>query len=93
MGKTICLILLFYLAVINIVTFFLFGIDKHRAARQAWRIRERTLFLCAFLGGSIGAMLGMRRFHHKTRHASLVIGIPAILIGQLLLGAALLILR
>ena len=64
------------------------GIDKRRAKRDAWRIRERTLFLLALFGGSLGAMAGMWIFHHKTRHWYFVIGMPAILILQLAAAVA-----
>ena len=72
-----------YLVILNITAFFLFGADKRKARKQKWRIPEKTLFLAAILGGSIGAILGMRVFHHKTRHPSFRFGIPAILIVQL----------
>ena len=64
------------------------GIDKRRAKRDAWRIRERTLFLLALFGGSLGAIAGMWIFHHKTRHWYFVIGMPAILILQLAAAVA-----
>ena len=75
-----------YLCLINILAFALMGADKHRARRDAWRIRERTLFLSALLGGSVGAMLGMRVFHHKTKHWYFVWGMPLILVAQILLA-------
>lgn len=65
------------------------GIDKSRAKRQKWRISEKTLFASALLGGSIGAILGMRMFHHKTKHWYFVWGMPLILLMQLALAAAL----
>jgi len=77
---------LFLLLTINLVSFAVFGIDKRRAGKRgARRIPERTLFLLAGLGGSIGALLGMRIWHHKTLHRSFRFGIPAILAAQLLL--------
>ncbi len=79
-----------YLAAINLVTFAVYGIDKHRARREQWRVPERTLFLLPLLGGSIGALLGMRIFHHKTKHRYFVWGIPAILLAQLALAVWLL---
>jgi uncharacterized membrane protein YsdA (DUF1294 family) len=79
--------LIYYLCAVNLVAFCLFGIDKRRAVRGAWRIKERTLFLSAILGGSIGAILGMQVFRHKTKHSSFVFGIPAILICQLAIAA------
>lgn len=76
-----------YLVVINLVGFCLMGMDKRRARKHKWRIPEKTLFLSAIIGGSAGAVLGMRVFHHKTKHWYFVWGMPAILICQLILGA------
>ena len=80
-------IVLIYLAVINVVTFFMYGIDKWKAKRSKWRIRETVLLTQAVLGGSIGAWLGMKIWHHKTQHKKFKYGIPAIIIVQLLLIA------
>ncbi len=77
-----------YLIIINIIAFFLMGIDKKKARTGAWRIPEKTLFLSAILGGSIGAIAGMQLFRHKTRHRSFVVGMPAILIVQIALAVA-----
>lgn len=74
-----------YLAAINLIAFVLMGVDKYRAKREQWRIPERDLFLSALLGGSVGALLGMRAFRHKTRHRSFQIGMPAILIAEVAL--------
>lgn len=74
-----------YLIVINVIAFVLMGIDKHKAKKKQWRIPERTLFLSAAIGGSIGAMYGMHLFRHKTKHKSFLFGMPAILALQLLL--------
>ena len=60
--------LLYYLIVINIVTFLVYGIDKWKAKQGSWRISEATLLILAVIGGSIGALLGMRVWHHKTMH-------------------------
>lgn len=65
-----------YLAVMNTLGFALMGLDKKRAGEHQWRISERTLFLVAALGGSVGSWLGMYIFHHKTKHWYFVIGIP-----------------
>lgn len=81
-------ILICYLILINLIAFFLMGIDKRKARTGAWRIPEKTLFLSAILGGSIGAIAGMQLFRHKTRHQSFVVGMPAILIVQILLAIA-----
>lgn len=77
--------LLVYLAAVNLLTFSLFGIDKSRARRHAWRIPEATLFLFVLLFGALGGWLGMRLFHHKTLHPLFKWGVPAVLIGQLVL--------
>lgn len=83
-------VLLVWLAVINLVTFAVYGIDKAKAKRGAWRVPEKTLFLLPLLGGSVGALLGMRVFHHKTKHWYFVWGVPAILLAQLALAVWLL---
>ena len=76
--------LILYLFAVNIAAFALFGADKRKARRGDWRISEKALFLSAVLGGSLGALIGMRLFHHKTKHWYFVIGIPAILVLQII---------
>ena len=76
-------IALIYLAVINVVAFFMYGLDKWKAKRSKWRIPEATLLLLAVLGGSIGAWLGMKVWHHKTLHKKFRYGVPAIIIVQI----------
>lgn len=71
-----------YLICLNIIGFALMGIDKYKARKHLWRIPEKTLFLASILGGSVGTLMGMYIFHHKTRHWYFVIGMPAILILQ-----------
>ena len=79
-------VLLVWLAVINLVTFAVYGIDKAKAKRGAWRVPEKTLFLLPLLGGSLGALLGMKVFRHKTKHWYFVWGIPLILVAQIALA-------
>ena len=79
-------IFLIYLVIINLIAFFLMAMDKSRARKHQWRIPEKTLFLSAIIGGSIGAIAGMYTFHHKTKHWYFVIGMPAILILQVVLA-------
>ena len=79
-------LLLVYLAVMSLIAFAAFGLDKFKAKTNRWRIPERTLFLLAILGGGAGAFLGMKVFRHKTRHSQFVFGIPAIMILQLALA-------
>lgn len=73
-----------YLGVINVLSLILCGADKLKAKKGWWRVPERTLFITAALGGSVGMLLGMKLFRHKTKHRSFTIGIPAILVLQLL---------
>ena len=77
---------LLYLLLINAAAFLLMLVDKLKAKKNRWRIPERTLFGSALLGGSIGAILGMYTFRHKTRHLSFTLGMPAILIAQIALA-------
>ena len=67
---------------INVLTFFVYGIDKWKAKRSQWRIPEATLLLLAVLGGSVGAILGMKVWHHKTLHKKFKYGLPLILVAQ-----------
>ena len=83
-----------YLLVINLVTFFVFGLDKWKAKykethEKTRRVPEKTLFLLSALGGSVGALLGMRVWHHKTLHKSFRFGIPIIFLCQVLLALGL----
>lgn len=78
---------LLYLLLINAAAFVLMLVDKVKAKKNRWRISERTLMLSAALGGSVGALLGMYTFRHKTRHIKFTLGVPAILIAQLSLAA------
>ena len=73
------------LIVVNIITFVVYGIDKWKAMKGRWRISEFTLLLLAVIGGSIGALLGMRVWHHKTKHLKFKYGVPLILLAQLAL--------
>lgn len=81
----VILILVTYAILINIIGFLMMGIDKWKAKKQAFRIPEATLFTIAIIGGSIGSILGMFTFHHKTRHWYFLYGMPAILILQIAL--------
>lgn len=81
---TITLILL-YVGIINILTFILYGIDKLKAKKSKWRIPESTLIGIAIIGGSIGAWLGMKVWHHKTLHKKFKYGIPFIIVAQIAL--------
>ena len=78
-------IVIIYLVAINVATFFTYGIDKWKAKRSKWRIRERALLGLAVLGGSIGAWLGMKVWHHKTQHKKFKYGIPLILVAQIVI--------
>ena len=87
-------LLAIWLIVINLVTFFVFGFDKLKAKYKekhetARRVPEKTLFLLAALGGSVGALIGMRVWRHKTLHKTFRIDIPLILAAQILIPAGL----
>ena len=76
-----------YLLAINVATFLVYGIDKLKAKRAKWRIPEATLLLLAAVGGSIGAWLGMKVWHHKTLHMKFRYGVPLIILLQIALIA------
>ncbi len=76
---------LIYLILTNIISFCLFAWDKRRSQKGAWRIRERDLLLSAIIGGSLGGLLGMYAFRHKTRHLKFRVGMPLILLLQVIL--------
>ena len=83
-------IILGYFLAVNITSFLLYGIDKYKAKKGRWRISEATLLLMAVIGGSIGAWVGMRIWHHKTMHKKFKYGIPIIIILQVALAVYLL---
>lgn len=72
--------LYYYLLLINAVGFLFMLIDKHKAKKDAWRISEATLMGIAAIGGSLGSLIGMYQFRHKTKHKKFTIGIPTLLI-------------
>lgn len=74
--------IILYLVIINFIGFLIMGIDKRKARKRAWRIPESTLFVIALIGGSLGSLIGMHLFRHKTRHWYFLYGIPAILLIQ-----------
>ena len=80
-------ILLAYLALVNLLTFVLYGVDKRKAQKGAWRVPEKTLLLLPLLGGSVGGILGMQTFRHKTKHWYFKFGLPVMLVLQLALAA------
>ena len=83
-------IILGYLLAVNTTSFLLYGIDKYKAKNGRWRISEATLLMMAVIGGSIGACVGMRLWHHKTMHKKFKYGIPIIIILQVVLAVYLL---
>lgn len=76
-----------YIVVINLVSFMMFGIDKYKARRGQWRISEATLLAVAAIGGSIGARMGMKVWHHKTLHSKFRYGVPIMLLVHIALMA------
>ena len=85
-GKRMTKSLLIFLILVNVVTFCVYVDDKRRAKKRAWRTSESTLVILALIGGSVGALLAMLLARHKTRHIEFVIGIPLIIIVQILLA-------
>ena len=79
-------LLLYYLLIINAAGFLLMLVDKWKAKKNRWRIRESTLLIVAALGGSVGSLAGMYLFRHKTLHLKFTVGIPVILAGQCVLA-------
>lgn len=77
-------IIIVYALAINLTTFFIYGLDKYKAKKGKWRISENTLIGLAIIGGSIGAFLGMKVWHHKTMHNKFRYGIPIIILIQIL---------
>ena len=80
------MLIFLYLILMNALGFVLMLVDKYKARKNLWRIRESTLFLVAVLGGSLGIWLGMYAVRHKTRHPSFTLGILAILLAQTVAG-------
>lgn len=76
--------ILIYLAFMNIITFMLMGYDKHEAKIHQWRVSEKALFMFAIFGGSIGGIIGMYVFHHKTKKWYFKFGFPIIIIMQII---------
>ncbi len=79
-------VLLVYLLIINAVGFILMLVDKVKAKKNLWRIPEATLFLVAAIGGSVGSILGMYTFRHKTKHIKFIVGMPLILAAQIVIA-------
>ena len=75
-----------YLAVVTVVTFFVYGIDKRKSQHKRWRVPESVLLGLAAIGGSIGAWLGMQVWRHKTQHKKFTYGVPAIFVAQVALA-------
>ena len=86
--ERILLYIIIYLVIINVITFFVYGLDKRKAKQAKWRIRESTLLGLAAIGGSIGAWLAMKIYHHKTLHPQFKYGVPLIFIAQIAIGVA-----
>lgn len=74
--------IIYYLFGINILTFLVYGIDKWKARQRKWRVSETTLLMLAVIGGSVGAWVGMKVWHHKTLHKKFRYGVPLILTVQ-----------
>ena len=84
-------IIIGYLVIMNIAGFAVMGADKSKAKKGAWRIPEKNLFIVSAVGGSIGTLVGMYAFRHKTKHWYFVVGMPAILIVHVALAVFLIV--
>ena len=76
------------LCVVNLVAFAIYGIDKSKAKKNKWRISEAKLIGIALVGGSIGALAGMKVFRHKTKHTKFTVGVPVILLLHIAIAVA-----
>ena len=85
MSRELWQLLGLYLLLVNVAAFLVMGLDKRRAKRDKWRISEKALFLPAVLGGALGGVLGMRTFRHKTQHWYFRVGVPLLLVLQVVL--------
>ena len=81
------IILLTYIAIVNLIAFIMYGIDKRRAIKNKWRIPEKTLLLAALFGGAPGALWGMVLFHHKTKKAKFFLIVPVLFVLEVVLFA------
>ncbi|WP_419726962.1 DUF1294 domain-containing protein [Terrisporobacter petrolearius] len=77
--------MIYYLIIINVIGFFIMNIDKKKAIKKAYRIPEKNLFFICVLGGSLGMLIGMYKFHHKTKHNKFVYGVPSLLILNIIM--------
>lgn len=82
-------LIILYAVAVNVAAFIVMGVDKRKAVKRAFRIPESTLFVLAIIGGSLGSIIGMHFFHHKTRHWYFLYGMPVILAIQIMLVLAL----
>lgn len=78
-------IFIFFILLLNVIGFAMMGIDKKRSQKGKWRIPERRLWLIGVIGGGFGLYWGMKRFHHKTKHKSFVLGIPLVCLLNLVI--------
>lgn len=77
--------MIYYLIIINVIGFFIMSLDKKKAIKKAYRIPEKNLFFICILGGSLGMLIGMYKFHHKTKHNKFVYGVPSLLIFNIIM--------
>ena len=82
---TVLLLVALWMTILSLCSFFLYWYDKRLAQRNQWRIPERTLLLSVVFGGGVGALLAMYGFRHKTKHRRFTVGVPLILVLQLVL--------
>ena len=77
--------MIYYLIIINLIGFFIMDIDKRKAINNAYRIPEKNLFFICAIGGSLGLLIGMYKFHHKTKHNKFIYGVPILLVANIIM--------
>ena len=75
-------VVFWYVVIVNLVTFFIYGLDKAKSAMGSWRVSEKTLLTLALIGGSVGGIAGIKLFRHKTKKASFLLSFVVILVLQ-----------
>ncbi|MCC3867097.1 DUF1294 domain-containing protein [Terrisporobacter mayombei] len=78
--------MIYYSIIINLIGFFIMNIDKKKAINNTYRIPEKNLFFICIIGGSLGLLMGMYKFHHKTKHNKFVYGVPLLLIANIIMS-------
>lgn len=84
MKEYVSITIIVILLVVNLIAFIMYGVDKMKAKKDSYRISETMLILITVLGGSVGALMAMTVFRHKTQHKKFTLGVPSILLLQII---------